>query len=90
VDNTPKSDILFRDTNTGQIVGVSVKCGPSQLMSGKAGGEATATVYTALEGMDKRDLEPKVQKKVQKLIKALKNLVNDPRRTKGGVIYLII
>jgi len=86
VDNTPKSDILFRDTNTGQIVGVSVKCGPSQLMSGKAGGEATATVYTALEGMDKRDLEPKVQKKVQKLIKALKNLVNDPRRTKGGDI----
>ena len=55
-------------------------------MSGKAGGEATATVYTALEGMDKRDLEPKVQKKVQKLIKALKNLVNDPRRTKGGDI----
>lgn len=86
VDNTPKSDILFRDMNTGQIVGVSVKCGPSQLMSGKAGGEATATVYTALEGMDKRKLEPRVQKKVQKLIKALKNLVNEPRRTKGGDI----
>lgn len=86
VDNTPKSDILFRDMNTGQIVGVSVKCGPSQLMSGKAGGEATATVYTALEGMDKTKLEPRVQKKVQKLIKALKNLVNDPRRTKGGDI----
>jgi hypothetical protein len=86
VDNTPKSDILFRDLNSGQVVGVSVKCGPSQLMSGKAGGEATATIYAALETMDKKKLNPKVKKKVESLIKSLKNLVNSPRRTSGGDI----
>lgn len=86
VDNTPKSDILFRDANSGQIVGVSVKCGPSQLMSGKAGGEATATIYAALENMDKKKLEPSVRKKVESLIKSLKNLINQPRRTSGGDI----
>lgn len=86
VDNTPKSDILFRDMNSGQVVGVSVKCGPSQLMSGKAGGEATATIYAALEGMDKRKLEPKVKKRADKLIQSLKNLINSPRRTAGGDI----
>ena len=86
VDNTPKSDILFKDTNTGQLVGVSVKCGPSQLMSGKAGGEATATIYAALETMDKKKLNPKVKKRVEALIKNLKNLVNEPRRTTGGEV----
>lgn len=86
VDNTPKSDILFRDMNSGQIVGVSVKCGPSQLMSGKAGGEATATIYAALESMDKRKLEPKIKKRAEKLINSLKNLINSPRRTAGGDI----
>lgn len=86
VDNTPKSDILFRDTNSGQIIGVSVKCGPSQLMSGKAGGEATATIYAALETMDKKKLQPSVKKKVETLIKSLKNLINQPRRTSGGDI----
>ena len=86
VDNTPKSDILFRDTKSGQLVGVSVKCGPSQLMSGKAGGEATATIYAALETMDKKKLNPKVKKRVEALIKSLKNLVNEPRRTSGGEV----
>lgn len=86
VDNTPKSDILFRDMNSGQVVGVSVKCGPSQLMSGKAGGEATATIYAALEGMDKKKLEPKIKKRAESLIKSLKNLINSPRRTAGGDI----
>jgi hypothetical protein len=86
VDNTPKSDILFQDRNTGQVVGISVKCGPSQLMSGKAGGEATATIHAALQTIDRRKLSPAVKSQVKGLIKSLKNLVNEPQRTKGGDI----
>ena len=86
VDNTPKSDILFQDRNTGQVVGISVKCGPSQLMSGKAGGEATATIHAALQSIDRRKLSPAVKSQVNGLIKSLKNLVNEPQRTKGGDI----
>lgn len=84
-DNTPKSDIVFQDRRTGMQIGVSVKCGPSQFMSGKAAGEATATVMTALETMDKKKLTPELKKKVNTLLDKLKELVVSDR-TQGGSV----
>ena len=84
-DNTPKSDIIFQDRRTGMQIGVSVKCGPSQFMSGKAAGEATATVMTALQNMDPKKLTPVLKKKVNNLLEKLKDLVVSDR-TKGGSV----
>lgn len=84
-DNTPKSDIVFQDRRSGMLVGVSVKCGSSQFMSGKAAGEATATVMTALETMDKKKLTPELKKKVNTLLDKLKDLVVSDRTQSGSV-----
>jgi hypothetical protein len=84
-DNTPKSDIIFQDRRTGMQIGVSVKCGPSQFMSGKAAGEATATVMTALQNMDPKKLTPVLKKKVNNLLERLKDLVVSDRTSQGGI-----
>jgi hypothetical protein len=84
-DNTPKSDIVFQDRRSGMTIGVSVKCGPSQFMSGKAAGEATATVMTALQNMDQSALKPKLRKKINELLDKFKNLVISDRTSQGGI-----
>lgn len=84
-DNTPKSDLILQDRRSGQMIGVSVKCGPSQFMSGKAAGEATATVNAALQTMDRSKVTPTLKKKVNALLDKLKNLVVSDRTESGSV-----
>ena len=88
-DNTPKSDVLLKDRRSGQIIGASVKCEASQFMSGKAAGEATATVMTALDTMDKRALTPAIRKQTKQLLDNLKKLVVSDR-TKAGEVGLYL
>ena len=84
-DNTPKSDIIFRDKNTGMIVGASIKSGPSQLTSGKAQGEAQALVMTAMETMDQGQKNPEFTKKVDSLLDQLNKLAKSGRTQAGPV-----
>lgn len=88
VDNTPKSDILFRDKKTGMIVGASVKSGAAQLCSGNAHGEAQALIMTAMETMvqDKDSNKAKeFTKKINGFLDRLKTLAKS-EKTKGGPV----
>jgi|688.fasta_scaffold89486_2 hypothetical protein len=87
-DNTPKTDLIFQNQDTGEMVRMSVKVGEAQLMSGKAG-ETSGTFYSALmllEGSEK--LRDSTRRKARKIIKKMKEELAISERTKRGPVSL--
>lgn len=87
-DNTPKTDLILQNQDTGEMVRMSVKVGEAQLMSGKAG-ETSGTFYAALLVADQQGkLRDSTQRKVKKLIKRMREELAISERTKRGPVSL--
>ena len=87
-DNTPKTDLILQNQDTGEMVRMSVKVGEAQLMSGKAG-ETSGTFYAALLVADQQGkLRDSTQRKVKKLIKRMREELAISERTKQGPVSL--
>lgn len=87
-DNTPKTDLIFQNQDTGEMVRMSVKVGEAQLMSGKAG-ETSGTFYSALLLTEQSGkLKDATKRKVKKIIKRMKEELAISERTKRGPVSL--
>jgi hypothetical protein len=87
-DNTPKTDLIFQERDTGEMIKMSVKTGEAQLMSGKAS-ETAGTFYSGLQFAVKQGkLKKETKKKVEKLIEKMKNQLAINERTKKGPVSL--
>lgn len=87
-DNTPKTDLIFQEHDTGEMIRMSVKTGEAQLMSGKAS-ETAGTFYSGLQFAVKQGkLKKETKKKVEKLIEKMKTQLAISERTKQGPVSL--
>ena len=76
VDNTPKTDVMWKDDDTGESIRASMKIGDGQLMSGGAG-ESMATLSVIEQRMSESDGFSQSDKEFLKDISNLKKMIQD-------------
>ena len=83
-DNTPKTDLMFKNRETGEVMRVSMKSGDGQLMSAKKG-EAMATMKSIMQAHgDKIRAEKGTEKKINAIMKKMEKFVTTAETGMGA------